>query len=67
MIIDAHHHFWRYDPTEYDWIGPPMARIWRDFLPEDLRPTIGAAGVDAVITVQARQTIQETRWLLQTR
>jgi L-fuconolactonase len=64
VIIDAHHHFWRYDPREYDWIGDDMSRIRRDFLPADLRREITVAGVDGVISVQARQTIQETRRLL---
>ncbi len=63
--IDAHHHFWKYDPAEYDWIDDNMRAIRRDFLPEDLRPEIAAAGIDAVISVQARQTLAETLWLLE--
>ena len=64
MIIDSHHHFWRYDPVEYDWIGEDMSVIRRDFLPEHLRSEIVAAGVDGVISVQARQTLAETEALL---
>ncbi len=64
MIVDAHHHFWRYDPVEYSWIDDAMARLRRDFLPEDLSPEIRAAGVDAVVSVQARQTVEETGQLL---
>jgi len=62
--IDAHQHFWNYNPREYDWIDDSMAAIRRDFLPEHLKAEIGAAGIDGVISVQACQTLQETRWLL---
>src|SRR4051812_10191467 len=64
MTIDAHHHFWKYDPIEYDWIDDEMAVIRRDFLPGDLAPAMREAGVDRVVSVQARQTIAETDWLL---
>jgi L-fuconolactonase len=63
--IDAHQHFWRYDPVEYDWIDERMTAIRRDFLPPDLRPEIAAAGIERTVAVQARQTLEETRWLLQ--
>ena len=65
MRIDAHHHFWHYDPVEYDWISDEMRSIRRDFLPVALEPTIRAAGVDGVVTVQARQSLEETDWLLE--
>ena len=62
--IDAHHHFWKYDSVEYGWISDEMAAIRRNFLPADLKREIGAAGVDGVVSVQARQTVEETEWLL---
>ena len=65
MRIDSHHHFWKYNPVEYDWIGPEMALLQRDFLPEDLARTAAAAGIDGVVSVQARQTVEETAWLLE--
>ena len=65
MRIDSHHHFWQYDPVEYDWISESMPAIRRDFLPADLEPEIRAAGIDGVVSVQARQTLDETRWLLE--
>src|SRR4029450_6019587 len=64
MIVDAHQHFWRYDPREYDWIDDRMAGLRRDFMPADLTPHMAQAGVDATIAVQTRQTIEETEWLL---
>lgn len=62
--IDAHHHFWRYDPLEYDWIDDDMKVIRRDFLPEELKTEIAAVGIEGVVSVQAQQTLEETRWLL---
>ncbi len=62
--IDAHHHLWQYNADEYAWMGEGMARIRRDFLPADLKYEIDAAGIDGVVTVQARQTVEETAWLL---
>ena len=63
-MIDTHHHFWRYNPTEYGWISDAMSTIRRDFLPADLHTEILAAGVNSVISVQARQCLAETKWLL---
>jgi L-fuconolactonase len=63
-VIDAHHHFWHYSPTEYQWIDDRMATIRRDFLLTDLLPELAGAGVDAAISVQVRQTLEETHWLL---
>ncbi len=65
MRLDAHVHFWRYDPGQYEWIGEEMAAIRRDFLPEDWLSVAPAAGMDGLIAVQARQTLEETRWLLE--
>lgn len=64
MQIDSHHHYWRYDAREYGWIDDAMASIRHDFLPADLAETIAAVGVDGVVTVQARQSLEETDWLL---
>ena len=65
MIVDAHHHFWRYDPVQYDWIDDEMAVIRRDFLPDDLRVAIRSACVDTVVSVEARQSLAETDFLLE--
>jgi L-fuconolactonase len=65
MIVDAHQHFWRYGPREYDWIDDRMVALRRDFMPADLAPHMEQAGIDVTIAVQTRQTIEETEWLLQ--
>jgi L-fuconolactonase len=64
MRIDAHQHYWRYDPVEYDWIDETMTPLRRDFLPEDVAPDMAAMGFDAAVAVQASQTPIETRRLL---
>jgi len=63
--IDTHQHFWRYDPAEYEWIDDSMAALRRDFLPPDAERDMTASRVDASVAVQARQTLEETRWLLE--
>ena len=64
MKIDSHHHFWKYSAAEYGWINDAMAALRRDFLPDDLRQEIAHADMDGVVSVQARQTVGETEWLL---
>jgi len=64
MNIDSHQHFWSYSATEYPWIGDGMERLARDYLPVDLEAPAAAAGVGGTVAVQARQTLEETRWLL---
>ena len=65
MTIDAHHHLWQYTPGDFDWINDAMDRLRRDFLPEDLRFEISHAGIQGTVAVQARQSLEETRWLLE--
>ena len=65
MRIDSHQHFWSYDASEYPWIGESMGVLRRDFLPPDLEPHLAAHGLDGSVAVQARQSLAETRWLLQ--
>jgi L-fuconolactonase len=64
MHIDAHQHFWKYDADEYGWIDDTMTALRRDFLPGDLEPELERAGFDGSVVVQARQSLEETRWLL---
>ena len=64
MRIDSHHHFWNYSVEEYGWIDDSMQTLRRDFLPADLQQEILRVGIDGVVSVQARQTLEETEWLL---
>jgi L-fucono-1,5-lactonase len=65
MHIDAHQHFWIYDPREYGWIDETMTPLRRDFLPADLQCELEPEGFQGSVAVQARQSLQETRWLLE--
>ncbi|MGH9339997.1 MAG: amidohydrolase family protein [Acidobacteriota bacterium] len=65
MKIDSHQHFWIYEPAEYPWMSESMSVIRRNFLPPDLHPEITAADIEGVVTVQARPSLDETRWLLE--
>jgi L-fuconolactonase len=65
MRIDSHQHFWKYDPAQYSWMTDKLARLRRDFLPPDLEPLLKDAKLDGCVAVQARQTVEESRWLLQ--
>jgi L-fuconolactonase len=62
LKLDSHQHFWKYSDAEYSCIDDPVLR--RDFLPEDLHKELRTAKIDGSISVQARQTIAETEWLL---
>lgn len=64
MIIDAHQHFWKYDPHRDSWIDESMLIIRKDFLPDDLKPILEANSVDGCIAVQADQSVEETQFLL---
>jgi L-fuconolactonase len=64
MRIDAHQHFWQYDPVRDAWITDAMAVLRRDFLPADLGPLLAANGMDGCVAVQADQSERETQFLL---
>lgn len=64
MTIDSHHHFWRYSAADYGWIGDGMDMLKRDYGPADLKPLIDEAGIDGVISVQARTHLDENGALL---
>lgn len=63
MRLDSHQHFWKFNPAEYSWMQPDWP-IRRDFLPSDLQPLLNQHRLDGSIAVQARQAIEESRWLL---
>jgi L-fuconolactonase len=65
MNIDSHQHFWRYSAEGYPWIGAGMERIARDFLPADLAAVAKPQGVGGSVAVQARQSLAESRWLVE--
>lgn len=62
MKIDAHQHFWQFDPQKYSWV---TEGIRKDFSPEDLKPLLRKYDFDGCIAVQADQSEEETVKLLE--
>lgn len=65
MLVDSHHHLWAYSPEQYRWIDDTMSVLRRDFTAAELRRVASSSGVDGFVTVQARQSSEETAWLLE--
>ncbi len=65
MRIDSHHHFWNYSVGEYGWIDEQKSVLRRDFGPSDLKQVMAESQIDRVVSVQARQTLEETHWLVE--
>lgn len=65
MRLDSHQHFWHYNSAEHVWMSDQMGSLKRDFLPTDLQPLLSAMGFDGSVSVQARQNLEETEWLLE--
>ena len=63
-MLDAHHHLWKYDPSQYPWIEGKSV-LAQDYLLPELIENTTAAEVTGTIAVQARQTLEETDWLLE--
>ena len=64
MVIDAHQHFWNYEPVKHEWIDDDMSVIRRNFTPEDLKEVYQQNGIDGCVAVQADQTTEETDFLI---
>ena len=64
MKIDTHQHFWNYNPIRDSWIDNTMEVIKRDFLPHDLEGILKKNNIDGCISVQASQSEDETKFLL---
>ncbi len=64
MLIDSHHHLWKFSADQYRWIDASKSVLQRDFLLDELREVAAANGVDGFVSVQARQSVQETETLL---
>ena len=65
MTIDAHNHFWVFDPVRDSWITEDMLAIRRDFLPQDFKSILDQNGIQGTVAVQADQSLAETLFLLQ--
>ncbi len=64
MKIDAHQHFWKFDPVRDSWINDEMSVIQKDFLPQDLYQTLVRNNIDGCVTVQSDQSEAENDFQL---
>jgi L-fuconolactonase len=64
-IVDSHQHFWQVGRFEYPWMTPAVDRLCHDYLPATLEPVLRRNNVGHTMLVQASNSIEETRWLLQ--
>lgn len=65
MRIDAHQHYWLFDPQRDAWITENMEVIRRNFLPNDISQVLKDRGFDGVVAVQADQSHHETEFLVE--
>ncbi|OHZ00418.1 amidohydrolase family protein [Salinicola sp. MIT1003] len=65
MIIDSHQHFWDITKDDYTWLTPDAGSIYRSFGPDDLLKEMKTSRVDYAITVQAANTHDDTRRMLE--
>lgn len=63
-IIDAHQHFWEYDPLRDGWITNEMTALKRDFLPSDIEPVYSQNHITGSVAVQADPSENENYYLL---
>jgi|SRR4030095_26168 len=64
LRIDAHQHFWKFDPIRDNWISDEMSVIRKDFLPPDLQVILRQNKFDGSIVVQSDQSEAENEFQL---
>ena len=66
MIVDAHHHLWRYKPGSKPWMDAreEVAPLRRDFLGDELRKHLRQSGVDRSVIIQAHDSLAETAFMI---
>jgi len=64
MRIDAHQHFWNYEPVKDSWMDETMGILKQDYLPDDIQKLLIQNKIDGCVSVQADQSENETNFLL---
>ena len=64
-IIDAHQHFWKYDPVRDGWITDEMKVLKRDYLPADIETIYSHNHISGSVVVQADPSENENLFLLE--
>ncbi len=65
LHLDAHQHFWQYNPARHVWMNDEMGSLKTNFLPPDLLPHLQNARLDGCVAVQADQSEAENTFLLE--
>jgi L-fuconolactonase len=64
LKIDAHQHFWLYNPLRDQWIDNDMSILQNDFMPEHLQPILEHYGFQGTVVVQSDQSPEENLFQL---
>jgi L-fuconolactonase len=64
VILDSHHHLWRFDPGRLPWISATMPALRQDYGLAELETAIAGTGVERTMLVHAQQRVDETEWML---
>jgi len=64
LKIDAHQHFWQFDPQRDSWITDEMSILQSDYLPAELGEIYQEYAIDGCVAVQASQSLAENDFLL---
>ena len=62
--IDAHQHFWKFDPVRDAWITNEMSAIQKDFMPKDIFPLLQQHEFTGTVVVQSDQSEEENMFQL---
>lgn len=64
MRIDGHQHYWEPARDDYGWLMPDKGILYRDYLPQHLKPHLDEHRMARTIVVQAAPTVEETVYML---
>ncbi len=64
IIVDSHQHFWDLGRFQYEWMPPGPSVLRRNYMPQDMAPLLRRNGVSRTVLVQAHQSVEEARFLL---
>lgn len=62
--IDAHQHFWKFNPVRDAWITDEMSAIQKDFMPKDIFPLLQQYEFAGTVVVQSDQSEEENMFQL---
>jgi L-fuconolactonase len=64
LKIDAHQHFWLYNPVRDQWINNDMSILQNDFMPEHLQPILEHYGFQGTVVIQSDESPEENEFQL---